>query len=195
MIVGLTGSIAMGKSTAAKMARGLGVPVFDSDATVRALTAPHGQALPAIAAAFPSVVENGVLDRKALAQLVFNTPQKLHRLESILHPMVKRARQKFLQTATRHRRKRVVFDIPLLFETKAERECDLVLVVCAPAFLQRQRILARPGMTAALFNSVLQRQMPAAQKMRRADIVISSGCGRGVTFRQLKKALALNRRT
>lgn len=143
MIVGLTGSIAMGKSTAAKMARGLGVAVFDPDATVRALTAPHGQALPAIATAFPSVVENGALDRKALAQIVFNTPQKLHRLESILHPMVKQARQKFLQTATRRRRKLVVFDIPLLFETKAERECDLVLVVCAPVFLQLQRVGAR----------------------------------------------------
>jgi|APGre2960657505_1045072.scaffolds.fasta_scaffold17353_2 dephospho-CoA kinase len=195
MIVGLTGSIAMGKSTAAKMARGLGVAVFDSDATVRALTAPHGQALPAIATAFPSVVENGTLDRKALAQIVFNTPQKLHRLESILHPMVKQARQKFLQTATRRRRKLVVFDIPLLFETKAERECDLVLVVCAPVFLQLQRVGARPGMTAALFNSILQRQMPALQKAQRADIVISSGLGRAVTFRQLKKALVLNRRT
>ena len=195
MIVGLTGSIAMGKSTAGKLARGLGVAVFDSDATVRALTAPHGQALPAIATAFPSVVENGALDRKALAQIVFNTPQKLHRLESILHPMVKQARQKFLQTATRRRRKLVVFDIPLLFETKAERECDLVLVVCAPVFLQLQRVGARPGMTAALFNSILQRQMPALQKARRADIVISSGLGRAVTFRQLKKALVLNRRT
>ena len=141
------------------------------------------------------MVENGALDRKALAQIVFNTPQKLHRLESILHPMVKQARQKFLQTATRRRRKLVVFDIPLLFETKAERECDLVLVVCAPVFLQLQRVGARPGMTAALFNSILQRQMPALQKARRADIVISSGLGRAVTFRQLKKALVLNRRT
>jgi dephospho-CoA kinase len=188
-VIGLTGSIAMGKSTAAAMARQLGVRVFDSDAAARALTAKGAAALPAVARAFPGVVKHGVLDRKALAKVVFNAPRKLAKLESILHPLVKSARRSFLQAAVRARAKIVLFDIPLLFETGAEKECDLVLVVDAPTFLQRQRVLARPGVTAALLTSVLARQMPAAIKRRRADVVLPTGQGRAPTLRRLKKAL------
>jgi dephospho-CoA kinase len=188
-IVGLTGSIAMGKSTAAAMLRRFGIPVFDSDAVARAVTAPGGAALPAIAAAFPGAVAHGVLDRQKLAAEVFADPARLAALERIVHPLVKAARTSFLQRAARRRCRRVVFDIPLLFETGAEAECDAVLVVAAPAFLQRQRVLARPGMSEARLQGVLGRQMPAALKARRADVVVPSGLGRALTLRRLKKAL------
>lgn len=180
----------MGKTTAAKMFRELGVPVFDSDATSRALSGPNGAALPAIANAFPGLVINGTLDRKALANLVFSSSQKLRQLEQILHPLIKRARAKFLSAATRQRRKVVVFDIPLLFETNATDQCDAVIVVSAPAFLQRQRVLARPGMTVELFKSVLARQMPDHLKRQRADITIPSGLGRAFARRRIKKSIS-----
>jgi dephospho-CoA kinase len=189
LIVGLTGSIAMGKSTAAQMLRALGIAVFDSDAAARALTAPNGGALPAVAKTFPGVVHDNVLDRKALAKMVFSDAQKLQSLEAIIHPLVKHARQNFVRAAARRRCKIVVFDIPLLFETSSEGECDVVLVVSCPVFLQRQRALARPGMTAQLFDSILKRQMPSTMKARRADVVIPSGLGRALTLRRLKKAL------
>jgi len=188
-IIGLTGSIAMGKSTTAAMLRNLNLSVFDSDAAARALTAKNGAALAAVARAFPGAVNKGALDRKMLAKQVFNAPKKLAKLESILHPRVKAARRAFVRNATRARENAVVFDIPLLLETRAERECDLLIVVDAPAFLQRQRALARPGMTPALLSAVLARQMPAAQKRTRADIVIPSGLGRAFALRRLKKAL------
>ncbi len=190
LIIGLTGSIAMGKTTAAKVFRELGVPVFDSDATSRALSGPNGAALPAIANAFPGLVINGTLDRKALANLVFSSSQKLRQLEQILHPLIKRARAKFLSAANRQRRKVVVFDIPLLFETNATDQCDAVIVVSAPAFLQRQRVLARPGMTAELFKSVLARQMPDYLKRVRADVTIPSGLGRAFARQRIKKSIS-----
>jgi dephospho-CoA kinase len=189
VIVGLTGSIAMGKSTAAAMVRQMGVPVFDSDAVSRAATAPGGTAIPQVAALFPDVVTNGILDRKALGKSVFDSPAQLKRLEAIIHPIVKQARKQFLARAARARRRVVVFDIPLLFETRAERECDIVLAVTAPAFLQRQRVLARPGMTDQLLQSVLLRQTPSVKKAAKADVVLSSGLGRAVTRHQLARAL------
>ncbi len=192
LIVGITGSIAMGKSTTVRMARNLGAAVFDSDATSRRLTAPTGAALPAIAKAFPSAMENGVLDRKALAKIVFDAPQKLKHLEAIIHPLVQRARAAFLRSATRRRCKVVVFDIPLLFETGAQSQCDLVVVVDAPDFLQHQRALARPGMTSSVLAGILARQTPAARKRHMADVVIPSGLGRALTLRRLKKALMFN---
>lgn len=189
VIVGLTGSIAMGKSTAATMARQMGIPVFDSDAVSRAATAPGGAAIAQVATMFPGTVTNGTLDRKALGKIVFDSPSQLKRLESLIHPLVKRARKKFLALAARARRRVVVFDIPLLFETRAERECDVVLVVTAPLFLQRQRVLARPGMTDQLLQSVLRRQMPSVTKAAKADVVLSSGLGRAVTWHQLARTL------
>jgi dephospho-CoA kinase len=189
MIVGLTGSIAMGKSTAASMARRMGIWVFDSDAVSRAATAPQGQALAQVAQLFPAAVSNGVLDRKALGKLVFESPDQLRQLEAVIHPIVKAARKKFLVSAAHTRRRIVMFDIPLLFETGAERECDVVVVITAPPFLQRQRVLARPGMTIDLLNSILRRQTPSATKSKKADVTITSGLGRAITWRQLRIAL------
>lgn len=179
----------MGKSTAAAMLRRLGLPVFDSDGAVRALTAKNGAAIPAIAKRFPGTVHKGTLDRQALAKKVFSSSRQLTVLEAILHPLVKSRRSKFLSRMTRQRKKLVIFDIPLLFETGAERGCDAVIVISAPATIQRQRVLRRPGMTTARLSSILSRQMPDAQKRRRADVVVPSGIGKAETLRRLKKAL------
>lgn len=181
----------MGKSTAANMLHDLGIPIFDSDAASRATTAPGGSALGAIAKRFPDVFVNNVLDRQALAKKVFSDARDLKTLEAIVHPLVRAGRQHFMQRMSAQRRRAVVFDIPLLFETGSERECDVVFVVTAPAFLQRQRALARPGMDEARLKGVLAKQMPDAQKRRRADAVIPSGLGKAHTLRALKKALML----
>jgi len=188
-IVGLTGSIAMGKSTAAKMIRDLGIPVFDADAVSRALTAHGGAATPAVAKRFPGVIVDGRIDRQALAKLVFTSPIELAALEAILHPLVRANRRHFLHRSTHRRARRVLLAISLLFEKTYQRECDRVLVVSAPAFLQRQRALARPGMDDARLTGVLKHQMPDAKKRRLADAVIPSGLGRALTLRRLKKAL------
>jgi len=188
IVLGLTGSIGMGKSTVATMFRRLRVPVFDADAVVHALQAPGGAALPAIAAAFPGVVCNGVLDRAALGAAVFGDDAALQRLEAIVHPLVAAARARFL---TRHRRRPlVVLDIPLLFERGGSDACDLIAVVSAPAAIQRVRVLARPGMTAEKFASILARQVPDADKRARADIVISTGGSLGVTQRAVRALVA-----
>jgi dephospho-CoA kinase len=179
----------MGKSTAAALLRRLGLAVFDSDAAVRAATAPGGAAVAAVAKRFPGVVKDGVIDRAALSALVFAAPAELKALERIVHPHVHAARRRFMAGATRRRDAVVVFDIPLLFETAAEKKCDAVITVTAPGFLQRQRALARPGMTPARLKGVLAHQTPDARKRRLADAVIPSGLGRGETLRRLKKFL------
>ncbi len=173
IVLGLTGSIGMGKSTVAAMFRRLKVPVFDADAVVHALQAPGGAALPAIAAAFPGVVTGGVLDRAALGSAVFGDDKALKTLEGIVHPLVAAARARFL---VRYRRRPlVVLDIPLLFERGGAAGCDLVAVVSAPADVQRARVLARPGMTPDKLDNILARQVPDADKRARADVVIPTG--------------------
>ena len=190
MIVGLTGSIGMGKSTAAKMLRQMGVPVYDADANVHALQAKGGAALPAIEAAFPGVVKDGVLDRQALGQRVFGNKEALRKLEAIVHPLVGQRQRAFLKRAARRGEKLVVLDIPLLFEGAGERRVDAVLVVSAPAFLQRHRVMARPGMSAERFSGILLQQVPDAQKRRQATIVIPTGLGLAPTRLALAKAIA-----
>jgi dephospho-CoA kinase len=180
IIIGLTGSIGMGKSTVAAMFESLGVPVFDADAEVRALQGPGGGALPAIEAAFPGTTGPNGLDREKLGAQVFGNPATLARLEAILHPMVADAQSRFLG---RHRLKRaVVLDVPLLFEKGGWRRCHLTVVVSAPARVQRARVLARPGMTAPKFAAILKAQMPDREKRRLADVVIETGRGRRVTW-------------
>jgi dephospho-CoA kinase len=193
-VIGLTGSIAMGKSTAAAMLAGLGVPVFDADAAVHRLTAPGRPALAAIRQHFPAAVSAGAdgrlsLDRRALGQAAFADPAALARLERILHPCVQAARRAWLAGQARRRRAVVAFDIPLLFETGGERACDVVWVVTAPAFLQRQRALRRPGMTADKLKGALARQWPDARKRRCADVVLPTGLGRRETLRRIRRAL------
>ena len=190
MIVGLTGSIGMGKSTAAKMLRQMGVPVYDADAAVHALQAPGGAALPAIEAAFPGVVKNGVLDRQALGARVFGNKQALRKLESIVHPLVGQRQRAFLKRAAQRREKLVVLDIPLLFEGLGDRRVDATLVVSAPSFLQRRRVMARPGMTAERLDGILRQQVPDALKRRKATIVIPTGLGLAPTRLALARAVA-----
>lgn len=177
MIVGLTGSIGMGKSETAKMFAALNVPVFDADATVHALQARNGPALPAIEQAFPGVVTDGVLDRDALGKQVFSDPEAKARLEAIIHPMVGEVRHRFFEEASGAGHKFVVLDIPLLFETGGDKSCDRVIVVSAPADIQRSRVLARPGMTPEKFENILARQTPDAKKRAGADYVIETDKG------------------
>ena len=190
VIVGLTGSIGMGKSTAAKMLREMGVPVYDADAAVHALQAPGGAALPGIEAAFPGVVTAGVLDRQALGARVFGNKEALRRLEAIVHPLVGHKQRAFLRRAALAGEKLVVLDIPLLFEGMGERRVDATLVVSAPAFLQRRRVMARPGMTAGRLDGILRQQVPDALKRRKASIVIPTGMGLAPTRAALGKAVA-----
>jgi dephospho-CoA kinase len=191
IVVGLTGSIGMGKSTVAAMFRRLRVPVFDADATVHALQAPGGAALPGIAAAF-GVVVDGVLDRAALGAAVFGDTPALRRLEGIVHPLVAAERVRFLR---RHRRATVVvLDIPLLFEGGGEKQCDVVAVVSAPAAVQRARVLARSGMTAEKFAAIVARQVPDAIKRARADIVIPTGGTKVATARAVRSLVTTLRR-
>ncbi len=185
IIVGLTGSIGMGKSTVAAMFRRLRVPVFDADGVVHKLQAPGGAALPGIAAAFPGVVVGGVLDRTALGAAVFRDTPALRRLEAIVHPLVATARASFLR---RYRRAAVVvLDIPLLFEGGGEGQCDLVAVVSAPTAVQRDRVLTRPGMTPDKFAAILARQVPDSVKCARADIVIPTGGTKAATARAVSR--------
>lgn len=174
-VLGLTGSIAMGKSTAAKHFEALGAPVFDADACVHQLTGPNGKALAAIDEAFPGVIKDGVLDRSKLGIVVFNDTSARHKLESILHPLVWEARQNWLQKHRRQRTALVVLDIPLLYETGADVLCDAVAVVSAPERLQKARVLSRPEMTEEKFAGIKAAQMPDAEKRKRADFVIRTG--------------------
>ncbi|KAB7647649.1 dephospho-CoA kinase [Polymorphobacter fuscus] len=192
IIIGLTGSIGMGKSTVAAMFERSGIPVFDADAAVRALQGPGGRALPAIEAIFAGTTHAGGLHREKLGAQVFGNPAALKQLEAILHPLVGEAQSNFL---ARHRLKRaVVLDVPLLFEKGGWRRCDLTIVVSAPLRVQRARVLARPGMTRAKFAAILKSQMPDAEKRRRADVVIETGRGRRVTWMAVRRVVERLRR-
>jgi dephospho-CoA kinase len=172
-ILGLTGSVGMGKSTVARMFEDLGVPVFDADAQVHRLQGPGGALIEPIEAAFPGSTGPHGVDRKALGEAVFANPEALARLEAIVHPAVRAARGEFL--AEHADAKLVVLDIPLLFEKGGVGEVDAVLVVSAPPDVQRRHVLARPGMTAERFADILARQLPDADKRARADHVIATG--------------------
>jgi dephospho-CoA kinase len=168
----LTGSLSMGKSTAAKFFAEAGVPVHDSDAVVHALY--EGEAVAAIEAAFPGTTADGKVDRGKLAAKVIDDKAALARLEAIVHPLVAKARDKFLADAQANGAPVVVLDIPLLFEIGGSASCDAVVVVSAPAEVQRARALARPGMTEEKFASLLAKQMPDAEKRARADFIVDS---------------------
>jgi len=184
IVLGLTGSIGMGKSTTAAMFREVGVPVHDADATVHRLYS--GAAAPLIEAAFPGVVKDGVVDRKALGDRVLGDAAAIRRLEAIVHPLVREAAKAFLAQAAAQRATVAVLDIPLLFETQGEDRVDAVIVVTADAAIQRQRVLARPGMTEERFVQILARQVPDAEKRRRAHFIVDTGLGMAGARRQVR---------
>jgi dephospho-CoA kinase len=191
VILGLTGSIGMGKSTAASMLRRMGVPVCDSDALVHRLIGPGGAAVAAVERAFPGATRGGAVDRKALGARVFGDPAALKRLEGILHPMVRAAQRRFLRFAAARRVRLAVLDVPLLFESGTDAMCDAVVTLTCPRFLQEQRVLARPGMSRERLNGVLARQLPDAHKRRRADFVVQTGLGRRHTLQRLGRIVTL----
>ena len=187
-ILGLTGSVGMGKSATAKMFADEGVPVHDADAAVHALY--EGEAVPAIEAAFPGTTANGKVDRGKLGERVIGHPDEIKRLERIVHPLVARVRDAFLANAERDGAKVALLDIPLLYETGGETRCDAVVVVSAPADVQRERVLTRPGMTDAKFEAILAKQVPDADKRGRADFVVDTSKGFDAAREQVREILA-----
>ena len=194
IILGLTGSIGMGKSAAAMTLRRLRLPVFDADHVVHRLLAPGGGAVERVVAVFPGVrAANGGIDRSLLGQRVFGDPGALSRLERIIHPMVEAAEKRFRVHARARREPIVVLDIPLLFESRSERRCDYVLVVSAPRLVQRQRVLRRRGMTENRLAAILSNQIPDREKCRRADFVVPTGLSRVMSLRRLRAIVRLLR--
>ena len=194
VILGLTGSIGMGKSTTANMFRQLRVPVYESDNVVHRLLGPGGAAVPAVRAAFPNVIIDDAVDRAGLGKHVFGNPTALTTLEGIVHPLVRAAQAQFLRRAAARRERLVVLDIPLLFETGGDGRCDATLVVSAPRFVQEMRVLSRPEMTRAKLDGILDRQMADREKRVRADFVVPSGRGRALTLRRIKEIVRLLKR-
>jgi dephospho-CoA kinase len=186
-IIGLTGGIGMGKSTAAAAFRRARIPVFDADLAVHRLQAKGGRAVRLIEAAFPGTTRQGATNRAALRAAVLGNPQALTRLEHVLHPMVEAEERAFIGRARRAGKRAVVLDIPLLFETKGEKRVDTVVVVSAPRAIQIQRVAQRRGMTKADVEAVIARQMPDAEKRRRADLVLRTGLSRAYTLRVLRR--------
>jgi len=179
-VIGLTGSIGMGKSTASAMLAKKGLPIFDADAAVHDLMAEGGKAVAAVEAAFPGVVENGLVSRPALGQKVFRDGAALKRLERILHPLVRKAEEAFLAAVARRRLPVAVRDVPLLFETGGDKYCDATILISAPTRIQAARVLARAGMTRKRLAQILTRQMPDVEKYKRADYVVPSGLGKRI---------------
>jgi len=191
IVVGLTGSIGMGKSTAATMLRRLRIPVFDSDATVRRALSPKGAAFELVAVTFPASWNKKThqIDRQILGQIVFDDPTQRELLESILHPIVWQAQHRFIAAMRRQHKSLIVLDIPLLFETGGQNRVDYTICMTAPYEIQKQRVMKRAGMDEGRFEKILSSQMPDLSKRARADFVVSTGLGYAVTFRSLKTIL------
>jgi dephospho-CoA kinase len=188
IILGLTGSIGMGKSTTAKLFAEEGVPVHDADAAVHELY--EGEAVPLVERAFPGTIRDGKVDRALLAKAVVGHPDAMKRLEAIVHPLVAQSRDRFLDEARNKAASVVVLDIPLLFETGGEKLVDAIVVVSAAPEIQRQRVMERPGMTTEKFEVLLAKQMPDAQKRERADYIVDSGHGIEPARLQVREILA-----
>lgn len=186
-ILGLTGSIGMGKSTTARLFAEEGVPVHDADAVVHKLY--EGEAVPLIEAAFPGTTQSGRVDREKLGRRVVGDVDALKRLEAIVHPLVRKAEEAFLADARARKADIVVLDIPLLFETGADARVDATVVVTAPPEVQRVRVLERPGMTPEKLDALLAKQMPDAEKRRRADFIVDSGQGIEFARAQVRQIL------
>ncbi|HOO82100.1 MAG TPA: dephospho-CoA kinase [Alphaproteobacteria bacterium] len=206
IVLGLTGSIGMGKSSAGAMLEYLGVPVHDADAEVHKLLHYGSEAWYAIAAAFPYFSYPQIygrkhfwnpykdtiryLKREALGKIIFEKPDEREKLEAILHPLVRKAQNNFIRAQRGLGREIVALDVPLLFETGADMHCDYTINISAPAFIQEARVLARPGMNVEKFSAIVESQMPDGEKCARADFVVHSGLGRATMMRELKGVLA-----
>lgn len=187
-VLGLTGSLGMGKSTTAKFFAEEGVPVHDADASVHKLY--EGEAVPLIEAAFPGTTAGGKVDREKLAKQVLGNASAIKKLEAIVHPLVAEVRERFLREAEQSGAKVAVLDIPLLYETGGDARCDAVVVVSAPAEVQRARAFERPGMTEDKFTAILAKQMPDAEKRARADFVVDTSQGYEAAHQQVRDILA-----
>jgi len=190
IVIGLTGSIGMGKSVTAGMFAGEGIPVCDSDAVVHRLYDKGGAAVAPVARAFPDVITDGAIDRQKLARHLGHKPEDFTKLEAIVHPLVRVEQEKFLEDARERNAPLAVLDIPLLLETGRDRDVDRIVVVSAPADIQRTRVLARPGMTEQKFASILARQLPDAEKRARADFIVDSGRGFDHAHAQVRRIIA-----
>lgn len=190
-MLGITGSVGMGKTTAAKAFARLGYPVFDADATVRDLLTTDARTITAVRRAFPAVVHDGAVDRKALAEIVFDDAAALDRLERILHKRVRAREKEFLADAAQAHARIAVLDIPLLFETGGEKRVDVTLVVSVPAAVQKARVMSRPGMTARRFRAMRARQMSDREKRERATFVIDTGAGKAKMTRAIRRVIAI----
>ncbi len=192
--IGITGSIGMGKTTAANMLRELGIPVHDSDASVHKLLGPDGAAVPLVAKQFPEVVQKDAagrdyVDRQALGRIVFGDRKKKRALEEILHPMVRAESDAFKEEMRKKAHRMIALDIPLLFETGGEKRVDVTICVSAPTDVQRERVLARPGMTSEKFDRIVAGQLPDAEKRKRADYVVETDKGFDDMRKQLQKII------
>ncbi len=188
MRLALTGSIGMGKSTVAEMFRRAGVPVFDADAVVRRLQGPGGALVERIEQHFPGTTRDGAVDRDELSKRVVGNPDELARLETIVHPAVHHERTRFI--VENGDAPALLFEIPLLFETDGAEAFDKVIVVSAPADVQRERVLSRPGMTEEKFKALVTRQLPDEEKKRRADFVVDTGGDLSTTEKQVQDILS-----
>lgn len=182
---GLTGSIGMGKSTTAQMFRDEGIAVYDADATVHALY--EGEAVSLVEAEFPNTTSDGKVNRAKLSEYVIGKPENMKKLEAIIHPLVHKKEQEFLKEAETRGDKLVVLDIPLLFETGGKNRVDKIIVVTAPANVQRERVMARDGMTKEKFESILARQVPDSEKREQADFVIDTSLGLEVAKERVRE--------
>jgi dephospho-CoA kinase len=193
-VIGLTGSIGMGKSETARMFAKLGMTVLDSDQVVHELYARDGRAVEPVSRAFPASRVADIIDRQKLANLVLDNPEALKKLEAIVHPLVQETQQAFIQKMQAQNKKFVILEIPLLFETGAQKRLDKTILVSASPGQQRQCVLARPNMDEDKFNYILARQMPDEEKRKKADIIIDTSADLETTFRQVKKIVSdLNR--
>jgi dephospho-CoA kinase len=193
IVLGVTGSIGMGKTWAAEVLRRFGIPVHDSDAEVHRLLREDRAAIAAVESAFPDVIRDGAVDRGEMGRRVFGDESALSRLESILHPRVKATASRFLERARRERRPVVALDVPLLFETGGHRRCDAVIVVSAPTFVQTARVLRRAGMTPARLAAILARQTPDGLKQQLADFVVPTGLDRRTSLQALGRIVTVAR--
>jgi dephospho-CoA kinase len=194
IILGLTGSIGMGKTTTSDNFRKIGIPIHDADQAVHEMMSEGGEALAFISETFPASVRNGSIDRKVIAKEVFSDKKVLNKIEKFLHPLVRLREKAFLGRCARQGKKIVVLDIPLLFETGGEKRCDGVITVSAPKYIQFQRVMCRPDMTPERFKTILSRQVSDTEKRKRSDFVILTGLGRHFSLIQTKMIVKITKK-